>query len=417
MAVNGFDPFSLGDQDATYAAYKRYREAGCLVPGAEPFPGTGPAIYAFSNSLVQQTLKHPALLQSPPGDYQPVREQMTVNRVFRILTGSMLLSDPPEHEKLRQPLNKLFTPAAVRLLEERLHDQASLLAGHLVTERHFDIVRDFVVPFSVNTIESILGLAIGTLDPVWFKHQTAAITNALDLRTGDIPPEANTACEALIAFVENCIAEQALSEGGLASAILKLEAQGVWTHEDVVSNLVFLLFAGQETVIDAMGNAIMALERHPAERHRLATGEISVSDSIDEFLRFGPPVHFAGARIALHDLVLAGTRVSAGQAVVPVLASANRDESIFADADTLCLKRGRANFHRTFGAGLHICLGQHLARMEMRIMLEQLYRKLPSWRLDMVTVNPRDSLIFRGYTTMMAKFEGREAVSTDLLSS
>lgn len=119
-------------------------------------------------------------------------------------------------------------------------------------------------------------------------------------------------------------------------------------------------------------------------------------------------MHFAGARIALHDLELSGIRVSAGQAVVPVLASANRDEAVFSNAETLCLERDRANFHRTFGAGLHICLGQHLARLEMRIMLEQLYRKLPPWRLDMAGIIPRNSWVFRGYTTMPAEFMSQE---------
>lgn len=392
--VELFDPFVLGDNP--FPEFARRRANGAAAWGEPPYPEAGHACYVFSHSLVSKALKHPSLLQAPPGAYESVRQKITLDFALDLLTKSMLLSDPPQHMRLRRPLGGLLASSSIAGLFDRLLATASELTRRSASKPEFDAIGDLAVPLSFSGLEQILGLNIE--DPWLIGGDAQRMATALEMRLGGIDPQANDACRRLQDWVSSAIDNGAVVPNGMTAQMLAEVDAGRWRREDAVANVVFLLFAGQATVVDTFGNALMALERFPEQRRLLEDGRVSWLSAAEELLRYCAPVHYAGARIAAEDLEFEGIVIQAGQAIVPVLASANRDASVFAAGDRLDLQSSVPST-LTFGTGLHVCLGQHLARLELAALLEALFTHAEGWRLDLPRVARRQSVLLYGLQT------------------
>ncbi|MER9313510.1 cytochrome P450 [Mesorhizobium australicum] len=392
--VDLFDPFTL-DGDP-FPEFARRRNAGGASWGRPPYPEVGEAFYVFSHALVSQALKHPLLLQAPPGAYQEVRQKISANPALDFLTRSMLLSDPPRHMSLRRPLAGSMTFAAGRGLFDQLASRASQLVQSAVQKPEFDAVADIGLPLAFAGLEQILGIGID--DPWRTGHDAKLMADALDMRIGGINEDANQACRRLEAWVLHAIERGAVHPNGISAQMLAEVDAGRWRKDDAVANIVFLLFAGQATVVDTFGNALVALANSPRQLPLLENGNVGWSAAAEELLRFCAPVQYAGARIAADDLSFGGAIIKAGQAVVPVLGSANRDVSVFPTGDRLDLEAGSSSA-LAFGTGLHACLGQHVARVELAVLLEALFTWAKGWRLDTSRVSRRPSVLFHGLQT------------------
>jgi cytochrome P450 len=141
-----------------------------------------------------------------------------------------------------------------------------------------------------------------------------------------------------------------------------------------------LITAGHETTVNLIGNAMLALLQHPQQMAQLKENPALIGPAVEEFLRYDGPVDRATTRFAAEDIDFKGHLIERGQAVIPVLGSANRDERIFAEADTLDITR-QNNKHLGFGFGVHYCVGAPLARMEGSIAVNTLLQRLPNLRL------------------------------------
>lgn len=386
-----FDPFATASDP--FGAYAKARAAGGALPGVPPYPELKEARYLFRHRQVSEALRHPKLLQAPPGAYQAVRQQIVTHRVFAAFTRSMLLSDPPYHGLLRRPAAPPLGSARLAELTQWMRAEAARLVELLATRGSFDGVADLAGPFVVTVLGRVLGMALPETRAL--KQATASIAAALDARREPSGTESDRACAWLESEIEAAIARGAIEPGGVAAAMLAEERAGRWEHADVIANLVLMLLGGQETTIDAFGNALLVLDAAPEQRRLLLQGEIPWSQATEELLRMGSSVHYAGARIAAEDLELDGITVPAGCGVVPVLASANRDSAVFPQGDSLDLRRPPRNA-MTFGTGLHTCLGQHLARLEFAVLLEALFAGAPAWRVETAGVRQRPLLAFRG---------------------
>lgn len=386
-----FDPFVLGDDP--FAEFARRRATGAGAWGKPPYPEVGQAYYVFSHALVSKALKHPSLLQAPPGAYESVRQQITLDFALDLLTKSMLLSDPPRHMRLRRPLGGSLASSTVAGLSGALLATASELTRKAAGKPGFDAIGDLAVPLAFFGLEQILGLRID--DPWGIGADAQRMANALEMRLGGIDPEANEACRRLKDWASLALGGTAVLPNGMTAQMLAEVDAGRWRREDAVANVVFLLFAGQATVVDTFGNALEALERFPDQRRLLEDRRVGWLAAAEELLRYCAPVHYAGARIAAQDLEFDGMSIQAGQAVVPVLASANRDASVFAAGDRLDLQSSVPST-LTFGTGLHVCLGQHLARLELAALLEALFTHAEGWRLDLPRVARRQSVLLYG---------------------
>jgi len=393
--VSLFDPFAI--QPDPFPTFAAARAAGGALRGVPPFPDVGQALYLFRHKQVADAMRDPTLLQSPAGSYQAVREQIVSHRVLAVLTRSMLFTDPPHHGPLRRPVAQPMGNSRLSDLSQWMRAEAARLAASAATRGRFDAIGDLASPFVVGVLERVLGLPLPPLADL--KRATASIAAALDLRpeTPDVP--SHEACVWLEGEIQRALAAGAVEAGSVAASMLAEEQAGRWSRSDVVDNLVLLLLAGQETTIDAFGNAVLLLASAPEQRRLLQTGEVGWPQATEELMRLGTSVHYGGVRIVAHDRELEGVAVAAGSAVVPVLASANRDAAVFAQGESLDLRRPPKH-GLTFGTGLHICLGQHLARLEVAILLEALFAQAPGWEVVTACVRQRPQRTFRGPVTL-----------------
>lgn len=391
MTAPFFDPFVL-DGDP-FPHFARMRAAGGIARGAAPYPEIDEAHYVFSHDLVSRVLKHPALLQAPPGKYEEVRRKLVDQAPMALLSRSVLLADPPQHGGLRRPVAGYLSRPAVETLSQGLRALSRDLIDKALPGGRIDAVAGLAVPVSFWLLQEILGIEIE--NPWALKSITGRMASAFDLRKDQ--PAASSAeayCECQ-AFVEERLVRRDYRPDGMVAGMAREVAEDRWSREDMVANVVFMLFAGQETVVDAFGNAVVALHRSPEQRALLDRRAVDWNIAAAELLRYGASVQYAVARIAAEDIDLGDVTITAGKAVVPVLGSGNRDDAVFADGDQLDLTRSPAP-SMTFGTGLHVCLGQHVARIEIAAMIEALFTCAPGWRLDAANARPRPSMSFHG---------------------
>jgi len=395
MTIPFFDPFALGGDP--FPHFARMRAAGGIARGTAPYPEIADAYYVFSHDLVSRVLKHPDLLQAPPGQYEEVRRQLVDQAPMALLTRSLLLADPPQHGGFRRPVAGYLSRPAAEVLTQGLRALSRDLIDRALADGLIDAVAGLAVPVAFWLLQEILGIEIK--DPWALKSMTRLMAVAFDLRQ-DQPAEASDeACRQCQAFVEERLTRQAFRPDGMVAGMVREVTEGRWSREDMVANVVFMLFAGQETVVDALGNALVALDRFPEQRSLLERGAVDWNTAAAELLRYGASIHYAATRIAAEDVDLGEIRIKAGEGVVPVLGSGNRDDAVFADGDRLDLTRSPAS-SITFGTGLHVCLGQHVARIEIAAMIEALFTRAPGWRLDAAGASRRPSLTFYGMSAV-----------------
>jgi cytochrome P450 len=339
--------------------------------------------------------------QGAPAEFQP----LYASRVH-----SMLHSDPPSHTRLRLLVSQAFTPAAVeaqgRLIRRVLNRILKTARDH----GRMDLLHDLAAPLSISVIAAMLG--VPPEDRERFKRWADDIVAALGNIRANLRPEhlrrAVRSTRALTSYFREVISERRRPRRGrprrdLLGDLLQAEAQGDrLTEDELYANAMLLLNAGHETTTNLIGNGMLALLRHPDQLERLREDPALISTAIEELLRFDSPVQFIG-RLLKQDLTVGGKRLRRGQTVWLLLGAANRDPEQFVDPDRLDVGR-RHNKHVAFGLGVHFCLGAPLARLEGRIALETVLRRLPGLRLDGPMPEYRDNFNFRGLKALPVAF-------------
>ena len=213
--------------------------------------------------------------------------------------------------------------------------------------------------------------------------------------TQDEPEAFNAAVLSLVSYLGDVIEERRVRPGDdLISYLLHETHDGQPIHADVMSGLtVFVLTAGIETTWSSISSAMWHLATHPDDRHRLLADPSLLPDAIEEFLRFYAPI--TSARIAIEDTTINGCPIDADEKVVLSIPSANRDPEVFPDADRVIIDR-QINPHITFGKGIHRCAGSNLARMELRVAIEEWLARIPEFELAPGAVVNWTSGIARG---------------------
>ncbi|MGE0539984.1 MAG: cytochrome P450 [Dehalococcoidia bacterium] len=319
---------------------------------------------------------------------------------------SMLTLDPPDHTRLRSMVNRAFTPRMVAQLEPRMRQVTDELLGSVIESGRIDVIEDIATPLPVIMIAEILG--VPPEDRADFKQWSDALVAGLGngLAGMQVVAGAQGARDEFIKYFTH-IFELRRTEprGDLVSNLLKLEAEGDrLTPEEVMAMCILLLVAGNETTTNLIGNAMLALTELPDVRDRLAAGDSLVPSAVEEALRYYPPVQ-ATIRFPRQDVEIRGQQIGAGQPVVVWLASANRDEEVFPDAETFDIAR-EDNRHISFGLGVHFCLGAPLARLEAKVALEAMLHRLPNFRRADAAELPRiPSFIFYGVKSLPLAFD------------
>jgi cholest-4-en-3-one 26-monooxygenase len=292
----------------------------------------------------------------------------------------MLNMDPPMHTRYRLLVNKGFTPRMVGRLEDRVRVLAGEIVEAMAAKGECDFVTDIAAELPLQVIAEIMGV------PQEDRHLVFDWSNRM---IGSEDPEYQTteegAMEAsteLYAYAHQLAAQKRASpRDDIISVLLGSEVNGEKLSE-LEFDLFFLLLAvaGNETTRNLIAHGMLALIEHPDQRARLLEDPSLLPSAIEEMLRWGTPVmHFR--RTAQHDTEILGQPVAEGQKVVIWYISANRDETVFPDPFRFDVGRS-PNEHISFGGGgPHFCLGANLARLEIRVIFEEVLRRLPDMEL------------------------------------
>ncbi|GLX38972.1 cytochrome P450 [Streptomyces roseochromogenus] len=290
----------------------------------------------------------------------------------------MLMTEPPDHTRLRRLVASGFTPRRIEALAPRIQEitDGLLDAMEALPERRADLVDAFAFPLPMTVICELLG--VPELDRAAFRGWS----NEMVARTS---PEAEAAAYAEMPgyLVELIGAKRAAPGDDLLSGMIHAVDEGGdrLSPEELIGMCVLLLIAGHETTVNMIGGGMRALFAHPDQLADLRADPGLVEGAIEEMLRYDGPVETSTDRLALEDVEMGGVVIPAGSAVLIVMADADRDPARFADPDRFDIRRD-ARGHIAFGHGLHHCLGAPLARLEGRIALRSLLARFPGLTSD-----------------------------------
>jgi hypothetical protein len=311
----------------------------------------------------------------------------------RMVTGFMLTMDPPDHTRLRSLVTKAFTPRAVEALRVRIREIVDGLIDAMRSRDEVELISEFAYPLPITVICELLGVG-GERDR--FRPWSAAIGKAIDMDFGDVLVAASRAAREMTEYFMPIIDERRRHPGDdLLSALIAAEDDGDrLTRDEVISNLVLLLFAGHETTVNLIGNGTLALMRNRDQWERLRNDPSLARHGVEEMLRYDSPVQLTSRSVSV-DMEIGGKTIEAGEHVVFLLGSANHDPAVFADPDALDLTRPDVR-HLSFGGGIHFCVGAPLARLEGEIAFESLVKAFPEMQLADEDLAWREMLVLHG---------------------
>ncbi len=286
--------------------------------------------------------------------------------------------DPPRHTAIRRLINQAFTARNVSRLEARLREIATGIVDRVLDLGQFDAVPEISAEMSLQVIAEVLG--VPTEDRLKIFEWSNAI-GSLGIEDPDYAPTPEAlgdAGAAMFGYFTDLVAERRAESprDDILSALLAAEIDGNRLSDSQLNEFFLLLaVAGNETTRNTLSHSIKALSDHPAQRAVAAAGPLP-NEAIDELLRWSTPVlHFR--RTATVDTTIGTARIAAGDWVVMHYLSANRDESVFTEPERFDLARTGEGHVAFGGLGTHFCLGAQLAKLEIRVMVEALYSRVP----------------------------------------
>lgn len=323
--------------------------------------------------------------------------------MLKPLLRNMLDVDVPDHTRLRGLVQKVFTVRLIENLRERIQDLADELLNQTQAEGRMDLVRDYAIIIPTTIIAEMLG--VPTEDRHKFHRWSSTAISSTASRWGMVFALPNVV--AFLRYVRGLVkSRRANPKDDLVTALVQAEEAGDQLSEDELVAMIFLLLvAGHETTVNLIGNGMLTLLENLDQMSKLRDNPLLIETSVEELLRYNGPLETATERYARTDTTVAGVIIPRGELVLAVLASANRDERQFKDADRLDLGR-EPNPHVAFGFGIHYCLGASLARLEGQIAIATLLRRIPNLKLSIPPdkLRWRRGLVLRGLESLPVAF-------------
>ena len=295
--------------------------------------------------------------------------------------ASMISTDNPRHARLRRIVSAAFSPRRINAIEEDIERVAGRLIDRVATLGECDFVTELAAPLPLEIICDMMGLPASEHATVLrCSNIFASSSDAEFLAPGDEPLEAMMAAgfEMVDLLTELSAHRREHPADDLTTALLTTNIDGeALTPAEVASFFILLLTAGNETTRNSISHGLLALTEHPGQRAVWQADPVAVAATgVDEIVRWASPVHWM-RRTVTEETVLSGEVLHPGDKVLLFYGSANRDEDVFEDPYTFDVRRS-PNPHVGFGAaGPHFCLGAHLARREIDVMMRQLLVRLP----------------------------------------
>lgn len=322
--------------------------------------------------------------------------------------GGILSMDPPDHTRLRRLVAKAFTQRRVEKLRPRTQDIADDLVSSMIERGGpVDVVEDFALPLPITVICELLGVPFEDRED--FRVWSDAFLSTSKLTAEQVTDYTDRMMDYIAGLIAQRRAEPA--DDLITGLIAARDEHDKLSEDEMVRLAAGILVAGHETTASQIPNFLHVLLTHPEQLQRLRADLDLIPSAVEELLRFVPLGVGAGfARYATEDVELGGVLVRAGEPVLSSIGSANRDEAVFDDPETVDLARAEAS-HVGFGHGPHHCLGAQLARMELQVALRTLLTRLPG--LDFPNSPEQDvtwktGLLVRGPQRMMVSWQGVE---------
>jgi cytochrome P450 len=320
-------------------------------------------------------------------------------------TTSLVFNDPPAHTSVRRLIMGALSPRAIAEMEpfvvalvDRLLDA---IAAKARVEGHVELIGDFASAIPVEVIGNLLDVPHDERGPL--RDWSLAILGALEpVISPDAAARGNKAVTDFLAYLETLVARRRAKPGNPERCVLTRLIQGEangerLTETELLHNCIFLLNAGHETTTNLIGNGLVALSQHPAEKRRLIEHPDLIKTAVEEILRYESSNQLGNRmtteRVALGDIVL-----EAGTPVTLCIGGANRDPSQFADPETFDIGR-TPNRHLAFATGAHQCAGMALARLEGAIAMARFLKRFPNYALNGAPVRG-GRVRFRGFLSV-----------------
>ena len=332
---------------------------------------------ATSHEHVSEILRSSAVFSSYE---QGIRMEDHGPESLSIERRMLIMLDPPDHTRLRLTVNKRFLPRMIGELRHTVEEITAETIDQIADAGRCDFVDDIAVEIPLLVIADLLGVA--KEDRGRFRHWSDVIISAEDPDFAVSTADSLRAMRELLDYGTDVLERKRNDPGDdVLSVLATAESDdGVLTGERLLMFWYLLLIAGNETTRNALSNAVVGFGHHPDQWELLREDpDAHIEGAIEEILRYVSPVHHL-RRTAVQDYELGGCQVRAGDRVIAWITAGNRDPAVFADPHRLDITRD-PNPHVAFGLGTHFCLGAHLARLELDVVLRALLDRLGDLRV------------------------------------
>ena len=325
--------------------------------------------------------------------------------IAQLMVMQMLFMDPPAHTRLRSLASQAFSPARVAVLRSHIREIVNRLLDAVQTKGQMDIIQDLAEPLPAIVTAEMLGVPAN--DRLQLKAWSADFAEMLGnfQHNPEHAPRMLRTVQDMTAYFRDSIRRQKdHPQEGLVHSLMTAEVDGDrLTEEEVVANSIVTMVGGQETTTNLIGNGVLTLLRNPGELKRLQEDPSLIPAALEEMLRYESPSQHTG-RLAPQDATLGGKVIHKGQAVMAVMAAANRDPERFSDPDRFDISR-TDNRHLAFGYAAHFCFGAALARVEGQEAFEAIIRRLPGLELQAGPLIWRNNLGLRGLAALPVRYQ------------
>ncbi|MBN3526552.1 cytochrome P450 family protein [Paenibacillus apiarius] len=394
------NPFSSDFKDKAYSLYEQLRMQDPVHKTVMPNGNTAWIVSRYEDAA--SALKNERLKKNLFQFVGPEETGVPASRMD-LLFRHMLNSDPPDHTRLRSLVQKAFTPRMIENMRGRVQEISDWLIDQVETQGSMELIRDYAYPLPLIVICDMLGLPNEERDQ--FRTWSHAMVSAFNYpeKYKQITSEIDEFTSYIKVLIQRCRLDP---QEDLLSLLTQAESEGSKLSEHELVSMIFLLIvAGHETTVNLIGNGTFALLQHRDQLEALRGNPALIHSAIEELLRFMGPVEFATNRWVGEDFEWGGKTIAKGDVVLIALASANRDPEYFLHPERLDITRGN-NHHIAFGTGIHHCLGAPLARMEGRIAIDTLLRRLSNMKLAVAPdrLKWQPTFIMRGFTALPVQF-------------
>ncbi|MEV5831993.1 cytochrome P450 [Nocardia sp. NPDC052112] len=391
-----FDPYDYRFHDDPYPTYERLRIDAPLYHNRElnfwALSRHSDVIAAFRDNVRLSSANGVSL---DPAAWGPHAHR----------TMSFLAMDDPRHVRMRRLVYKGFTPRRVTEMDNRIHE---LTLEHLepaLARGTFDWIEDFAGKLPMDVISELMGVPESDRAEV---RRLADLVVHREEGVLDVPGAAIEAALKLIGYYTDMVAERRRTPTeDLTSALLDAEIDGDrLSDEEIIGFMFLMVVAGNETTTKLLGNALYWSARNPGEYAKVVADLHLVPDWVEETLRYDTSSQIV-ARSAATDLDMHGMTIPAGSKVLLLIGSANRDSDVFEYGDSYRIDRPDKGNLASFGAGVHFCLGAHLARLETTIALREFASRVRGYGLAEEGIERVHSTNVRGFAKLPITVEVR----------